>query len=378
MRRAKGDGGLIQRHDHATCPPAINGTRPEHRCKGRWVGTFDVEIDGRKRRKYVYASTQKAARIKLATALRQKADGTLLIGTTTVEQWLTTWLERKARTLKPQTIRSYRSKIARYIVPAIGRHRLSDLRAGHIDTMYDTMRANGLAEATLRQAHAILGKALEDAIRKGLLNTNPTKRADAPTTEKAERDQLTVDQARTVLRTAGDDARWWLALFCGMRQGEVLGLRWEDVDLDRGILHIRQTLQTAEDGSLIFGTPKSRAASRSWPMPPQIAARLRLLWDATKDHSGLIFARPDGKPIRPRDDWQAWRDLLAKADAPTIALHAARNSAASVMEAAGIPDRLIAQILGHSTVQITHGYQHADHDRIAGAWRQVGDMLALE
>jgi integrase len=381
MRRGKGSGGLIQRHDHPTCPPLVDGERPDHRCKGRWVGTFDVEIDGKKRRKYVYADSQKAARIKLATALRQKQDGTLLIGTTTVEQWMTRWLERKARppkALKPQTLRSYRSKSNTYIVPALGRRRLSELRPTHVDEFYDSLRDRGLAEATIRQTHAILSKALNDAKRKGLLIVNPVDLADPPGTEKAKRRQLTLAQAHAALDAAGDDPRWWLALFCGMRQGEVLGLRWEDINFTTDVLTIAQTLQTDEDGSLIFGEPKSGAGARSWPMPPKVAARLRRLWEPARPTTGLVFARADGSPIRPRDDWQAWRDFLDASDLPGVALHAARNSASSVMEAARIPDRLAAQILGHATVQMTHSYQEADHDRIAAAWVQMDAVLELE
>lgn len=385
-RRTKGDGGITQRHDHPTCPPSVDGQRPDHRCRGRWQATLDVIVDGRRKRKTIYAKTKAEARVKLAKALRERDQGALVMRTMTVEAWMTRWLERKSKPpkpLKPQTMRSYRSKVARYIVPIIGRRKLTDLRAEHIEGMYDQMRADGLAEATIRQTHAILAGALKDAVRADKLSYNPIDKTIPPGTEKNVREQFTVDQARRVLRAAGDDARWWLALFYGMRQGEVLGLDWSRVDLDANVLYVAETLQTDEGGHLFLGTPKTAAAQRVVPLVPQIANRLRLLWEAEgQPTSGLVFHR-DGKPIQPKRDWQAWRDLIAHTSTPdeplpVIALHAARNSAASVMEAAGIPDRLVMQILGQSQVSTTHRYQLADVERMRAALGSVGELLELD
>lgn len=385
--RTKGEGGITQRHDAPSCPPLIDGHRPEHRCRGRWQATLDVIIDGRRKRKTIYAKTKGEARVKLAKALRERDQGALVMQHTTVEAWMGTWLERKSRPpkpLKPQTMRSYRSKVALYIVPMLGRRRLTDLRAEHIEAMYDQMRADGKAEATVRQTHAILLGALKDAVRADRLSYNPMLKVNAPGTEKAVREQLTVDQARRVLTAAGDDARWWLAVFYGMRQGEVLGLDWAHVDLERGVLHIEQTLQTDEGGRLFLGTPKSAAGTRPIPLVGQIHTRLLLAWEtAGRPTSGLVFHNA-GHPIQPKRDWQAWRDLLDRATVipfaplPVVALHAARNSAASLMEAAGIPDRLVMQILGQSQVQTTHRYQTADIERMRAALEGAGKLLELD
>lgn len=387
-RRTRGDGGLYQRHDHPTCPPLNDdGTRPEHRCRGRWVANIEVFVDGKRRRKSIYARTSTEARRKLAAALREKDEGTLVVASTTVARWLNYWLENiAARTIRPQTVRSYRSKIDQYLIPHLGRHRLTDLRPEHIRAMHDSMRDRGLAEATIRQAHAVLKRALSIAVNEGKLGTNPADRMESPGTKVEKRQGFTLSEARAVLRAAGDDARWWLALFYGMRQGEVLGLRWCDVDLDAHTLRVEQSLQVDVDGSLIFGPPKSKASRRVVPMVPQIDARMRLLHIAAGSppmDERLVF-HDAGQPIRPRADWQAWRDLIDRATRPPlaplpyIALHAARNTAASLMEAAGIPDRLVAQILGQSQVQITHGYQTAELARELAALNKVGNLLELE
>lgn len=384
-RRTKGDGGLTQRHDHPTCPPIMDGKRVAHKCRGRWVGTIDVWIDGRKRRKYVYGKTSTEARRKLATALREKDAGTIVVASMSTGAWLDYWLDNiAARTLRPQTLRGYRSKIETYIKPSLGHHRLTSLQPEHIRHLHDRMRGDGLAEASVRQAHAILKRALNIAVQEGKLGSNPADRMESPGTETAKREQFTVAQAKAVLRAADDDARWWLALFYGLRQGEALGLDWIDVDLERHLLTIRQTLQTNEAGEHIFGPPKSKASARTIPLVGLMEARLRLLWEQQgRPSAGLLF-HAEGKPLHPRRDWQAWRDLIDRATVPPaaplpyIALHAARNTAASLLEAAGVPDRLVAQILGHGQVRVTHGYQSAELARMSDAFESLGRFLELE
>lgn len=384
-RRAKGGGGISQRHDHPSCPPLVDGERAEHRCRGRYQATLDVIIDGRRKRKTIYARTKAEAQVKLNKANREKDAAALVMTTMTVEAWMARWLDRKARPpkpLKPQTMTGYRSKVRLYIAPMIGRRKLTDLRAAHVEAMYDQMRADGLAEATVRQTHAILLGSMKDAVKADHLSYNPMDKVNAPGTEKAEREQFAVDQARQVLRTAGGDARWWLALFYGMRQGEVLGIDWSNVDWSRGLIHVEQTLQTSEDGHLILGSPKTERSQRPIPMVGQIESRLRLRWESQgQPDSGLVFGI-DSKPKQPKRDWLDWRELIATASTddkplPVIALHAARNSAASLMEAAGIPDRLVMQILGQSQVQTTHRYQTADIERMRAALESAGSLLEL-
>jgi integrase len=386
-RRGKGDGGLVQRHDHPTCPPLINGHRAGHHCRGRWVGTLVVQADGRKGRKSVYGHTKREAKLRLDQAIRDRDTGMLVAKTVTVESFMTDWLERRRKPpkpLKPQTWRGYKSKVHAYIIPALGRHKLTALKAEHIERMYDDMRARGLAEATVRQTHAILQRALKDAIRRDKLARSPMDRVDPPGTQTNDRAQFTPMQAAVVLAAAGDDARWWLALLYGWRQGECLGLGWEDVDFARDVIAVDETLQTDYDGGLIFGDPKTKASKRPLPMVPLLSARLRLHWENEgRPTTGLVFHR-NGKPIDPKADWKAWRALIDRATLPPlsplpyIALHAARNTAASMMEAAGIPDRLVMQILGQSQVRTTHRYQTADEDRIRSALGGVAGVLALE
>lgn len=399
-RRTKGDGGLTQRHDHATCPPlevvghAEDGTpikeRPNHSCRGRWVGTLDVELpNGRTTRKYLYGRTMKQAKAKLDKARGERDRGTLVAKSPTVETWMAEWLQKRRRPpkpLKPNTWNGYESKIRVHIVPTLGRKRLNELRPQVIEAFYDDMRATGLAESTVRQVHAILTKSLKDAVRIGVLGRTPMDRVNPPGTETDEREQWTLEQATQALRAAGESARWWLAVFYGMRQGEVLGMDWRHFDWGAHTFKVEETRQNDYGYTgAILGSPKAKASLRELPMVPQVEARLRLLWERTgRADAGLVFPNRDGNLMDPKADWKAWRRFVDSATVvplaplPYIALHAARNTASSLMEAAGIPDRLVAQILGQSQVRTTHHYQKAELARMRQALDTLGVMIELE
>lgn len=384
-RRTRGDGGLYQRHDHPSCPALVEvdtpdgpkKERPKHACRGRWVGNVEINEGGKKVRKSVYGRTKEEARKRLVRAVRAKEDGTLVVSSITVETWLDEWLEKiAARTLRPQTIKGYRSKIERDIKPAIGKVRLVDLRPTHIRHLHDTMRDRGLAEASVRQAHAIIKRALKVAVMEGNLVTSPADRADSPGTHTAKPQQLSVAEAKRVLDVAGDDVRWWLALFVGLRQGEALGLDWQDVDFSTGLVVIRQTLQTGSDGKLTFGPPKSKSSQRTFPAPLPVLLRLRALWESEGMPATGLVIHVDGKPRQPKRDWLEWKALLKRAAAPEVTLHSARGTAASILEDAKVPDRLVAQILGHSNVKMTHRYQNADIDRMREAFAAAERVIA--
>lgn len=398
-RRARGDGGLVQRHDHKSCPPLGSGppepetgkpTRAEHKCRGRWQGTVPI-APGATKRKYVYGKTKAEAQAKLREAVQQRDAGTLVISGLTVETWMWHWLDNIAE-VRPQTHSGYASKIRAYIVPHLGKHRLTSLQPDHIRLMYRSMRESGtkgkpLAEASLRQTHAILARALKVAMQEGKIVRNPIESVKPPSTKTNRRAQLTVRQAGQLLE-ATDDARWWLAVFYGMRQGEVLGLRWCDVDFANGLLYVNQTLQKGTDGKPFFGPPKSDAGERVVPLIPVMAARLRLrhaeAGSPPPESAELVFGHLT-KPGKPRDskkDWTAWRDLLAaagtdEAPLPVVSLHSARNTAASLLEAAGVPTRLVGQIIGHSNVRQTEHYQHAEAERMLAALEAGATLLDL-
>ncbi|MGH3355134.1 MAG: site-specific integrase [Nocardioidaceae bacterium] len=379
-RRQHGDGSIYQRHDHPSCPPPVSGPvgedgkprrRPEHRCRGHWVAVVNLGwAGGRRPRKTLYGKTRKEVAQKLARTQKDQLLGALVAGTVTVEQWMTYWLDHiAAPRCKLTTMKSYRSKVKVQINPGLGRHRLDKLEPQHLRALYARMRepcpdgfgvrqcphrpTHGHQESMLRQTHAILRRALTDALRDGKVARNVATLLDAPSTHVNHRTPLTVDQARAVIATADGTrlaSRWYAALYLGVRQAEALGLTWENLDLD-GMLYVLDTTH---------GDPKSRAGRRGIPVPPFILATLRARWvdylterqaPGYRDH-GLVWAQADGRPIGAKADWTAWRDLLASAGVPHVALHAARNTTGSLLDAAGVSARLVAEILGHAQVQL--------------------------
>jgi len=386
-RRGKGDGSISQRHDHPTCPPAVDGVRPEHRCQGRWVATLNLGWTGaapnrKRQRKVMYGRTRKEVKIQLDTAVRQRNDSALVVASPSVEKWLRYWLDVICveRGLKTNTLKSHTSKVERYLIPHLGGHRVERLAPEHVRAMYAAMRDAGLSEATLRQTHAILHRALKVAVREGKASRNVAELIDPPKVETVKRRGLTLADARRVLKVSG--LRWHVALYMGLRQSEALGLRWSDINIEEAWLAVEQTVVRKPGVGLIFDTPKSTASCRVVPIPPVVRAHFKLALiehtAAGGDPDGLVFHDGKGGPLDHRRDWQDWTNILVLAARPPlapiphIALHAARNTTASLLEAAGVPVRMVAEILGQSTVQVTHGYQLAD----VGRRREA--MLALE
>lgn len=380
-RRTRGEGSVYLRGD------------------GRWVAVLDLGGGPDRRRRKTFTSRapgpagKRAVTRKLAKAKAELARSELVLSAPTVEQWLRHWRDEIIR-VRPSTMKSYNTYIERHIIPRIGPHRLDRLEPADVRRLYADMRrpcpdpdeagkcphmpSHGRAEATVRQCHAVLSRALKAAVREGKAVRNVATLIDPPGTQKNPRTPLTVHQARAVLKACeGDEmeSRWYAALWLGMRQGECLGLAWTDVDLQTGIIDVSRALQRVKGRGLVFVAPKSRTSVRRIPAPPTVLARLTVHWarELARGANGdwLVWGGP--KPLSPEQDAKAWAALLRKADVPHVALHAARNTAGSLLMAAGVPDKVAAEILGHATVQVTQAhYQRGDVEQRQRA------MLELE
>lgn len=404
-RRGRGEGAVYQRHDAPTCPPVgPDGERPDHNCRGRWVGTLDLGRPyggGKRRRKPIYGKTKAEVQRKLEKAKAEHRASALIVSSPTVEQWMRYWLDNIAvERVRDRTLANYRSYVETHIIPGIGRHRLDKLEPGHVRELYSVMRkpcpspdektkrcahrpVHGRAEATIRQTHAILSRALKVAMREGKVARNVCDMIDPPGTYKNTPQPLTVAEARKVLRAAKGDAiesRWYVALWLGMRQGEVLGLRWTDVDIENGLIYVRQAVQRQTGKGLVVTELKSRASRRVIPLPNVVLAQLTVAWaqhvNAGGTDDAYVWPAADGGPMDPKRDWEAWRRLLAKAEVPMVRLHAARNTAGSLLLAAGVDPKIVSEILGHSTVQITQNvYQRGELSGHRAALDAVGQLV---
>lgn len=395
-KRSDRDGSVYQRHVPACERPTDK--RGRSTCKCSWVGVY---VTGHKTnpkggkplpiRAKVSGKTQSAATFRL-NELKAKhavnelpADGKSM----TVEQWMTYWFRQIApRNTKPLTIAGYNAKVNHYIIPLLGHHRLDRLTPEHIEAAWDRLRDEGnplhprydedgdivgLAQNTIHQAHRILSRALKVAVQRKKLRTNPAgadsmdapPRVEQPITPMSEAE---VDKVLDACRGRWNAARWNVALAIGLRQGEALGLRWEDVDLDQGIVHVRQTLMRITGKGIVFGTPKSEKSRRSIPLPASLLAGLkahkaeqnarRLELGSHWTDSGLVFTLEDGRPLDPSVDAGRWRKLLQQAGVKHYRLHDARHSAGTMMVSEGVDIRVAMQILGHSQLSVTMRYQH--------------------
>lgn len=398
--RVDGDGSVYQRHGD-DCPPVDPATRrrPPHKCSGKWIAaaTLYVDHNGRPKRIKVSANTKTGAIANL-NERREALGGDLpAVGkVTTVEEWMSYWFKRVApRRCKPLTLAGYDAKVNDYIIPLLGHHRLDRLTPEHIEDAWDRLREEGnptlpepkpLSPNTIHQTHRILSRALKVAVQRKRLRANPagSDSMDAPPRVEVEIKPMRDDEVERVLAAAREQwngARWSVALALGLRQGEALGLRWEDVDFDAGTLTVRQTLMRLTGQGLVFGTPKSSTSRRTIALPTSLQARLkahrteqnakRLELGSHWTDSGLVFTMEDGRPIDPSVDAGRWRALLAEAGVPHYRLHDARHSAATMMVIQGVDLRSAMSILGHSQMSVTMRYQHVV-DRVK---REAADKL---
>lgn len=381
-KRADGEGSIYCRHK-TDCPEK---GKEKPACKCPWQGALVVEWrDGKPVRKKVSGKTRSAAAANLRE-LRERhaasdlpAEGKPL----TVEQWMTHWYTRiVSRTAKPYTLAGYNAKVNQYIIPLLGHHRLDKLTPEHIEDAWDRLAEEGnptnpdptpLSANTIHQTHRILSRALKVAVQRKRLRNNPASasmmdappRVDQPIQPPTEEE---VDLILGAARGTWNAARWNVALAVGLRQGEALGLRWEDVDLETGEINVRQTLMRVTGKGIVYGQPKSKASRRAFQLPPSLHARLkehrkeqnakRLELGTHWTDSGLVFTLEDGRPIDPSVDAGRWRRLLKAAGVKHYRLHDARHAAGMMMVSQGVDIRTAMAILGHSQMSVTMRYQH--------------------
>lgn len=365
-------------------PRSTKGEGSTYRRKsdGRWVFSIDLGwVNGKRVRPTVTARTLPELRKKRAE-LRARIDGGATQEDMTVAAWFDTWLDTIAvRRVRPRTLATYRGYVRTWVAPSIGRFRLSKLRPEHIETMYDVMRNAGRADATVRQVHAIVKKALTDAVQRGHLVRSPADIAEAPPVPKAHHRYLDADQAKKVLASALDTreaARLTVALLLGLRQSEALGLHWTDVVRlpdGWGQLLVARGLQRHKGQGLVETELKTESSRRVVPLIPAVVQILER-WREESGGRGYVFG--GDRPTDPRKDYEAWREACVRAGVIPVPLHGARASTATLLQELGVPDRVIADILGHSKVTTTQAhYLRSDEGQRRRALEQAGDALGL-
>jgi integrase len=379
-----------------------------------WIGTVDLPPgeDGKRRRKTVSSKDKATAIDKLRKLRRDVEDGVVAPATnkTTVSVWMEMWLKTIAGPqLNPRTLQTYRAAVKNNIDPHIGKVQLAKLTPAHVRSMHTKVLASGRSTRTVEVAHRILTKALRDAVREGVLSRATAERVtdvSPPKVLSKSRGSLTTDQARAVLRVAIDRGdpmvtRYAAALLTGARQGEMLGLQWDRVNLEHGTLDLSWQLQRLpmkkgvdrespdrfdvppgfEHVPLYRGTaltrPKTATSMRVIPLPEPLALLLiQYKAEQLPNQWDLVWVSEQFRPISSRDDSDAWHDALAAADVPDVPLHAARHTTASLLMEAGVDAHVIASIMGHSNILTTRGYQHVNRDLARQALSNLDGLLS--
>lgn len=418
--RSHGDGGLYE----------IRGGK-------LWRGVIDGGFDdeGKRIQWTVTGRTKTIAARKLNDLRAEVAEhGTPLGKSLTVAEWADTWLTTVAKPdVDPKTYRGYAGVVRNWIIPAIGRRKVSLLKPSDVRAVRQRITTAGRSTSTALQAHVVLSMMLDAAVAERLCRRNVAADVRRPGRDKDKavvattRGSLTTAQALAILKAAAAmpnsaGARWWFKLLCGPRQGEILGATLADLDLDGGYYQVWWKLEDlprehgcgddpcgrkrAADcpaarwlepddfekvhltGAWHLTRPKSKTG-RVIPLIPQLVEAIRRHLDATAGQPnphGLIWHDGTGNPILPKDDGQEWRDLLVAAGVITpeqavpggtaLTGHWARHTTVTILASLGVDFQIIGEIVGHSSTQVTEMYRHAQAAEKRAAMDVLGGVWA--
>lgn len=347
-RRGRGEGSIFKRED------------------GSWCASITVGvINGRRQRKFVYGKTRKEVAEKLQSLQRQHAAGVTFTRLTVkefLEQWLEQTVKRKNRV---RTYHKYAEDVANHLVPALGHHQLAKLTPTHVQALLNQLEDAKLAYHSIRNVRAVLRCALNQALRFGYVTRNVATLVDLP--GEATFKPTTIDEGQAqrlieALRGHRFEALFRLALGLGLRKGELLALRWEDVDLDAATARITGSLQR-QQGRLERSSTKTEASVRTIALPPTLLEMLRAHRERQQEQravarrwteSGLVFTSSVGTPIEPSDLSRTFKKVLVRAGIPTsFRFHDLRHACATFLIVMGVHPRVVMEILGHSQIGTT-------------------------
>lgn len=363
MRRANGEGTIRERTD------------------GRWEVRYYVPKGSGRERRTIYAKTKAAAREGLKKALDDRDRGVVPApARETVATYLATWLDGVEPTLRPRTADNYRQITTTYLMPPLSKVPLIKLQPPVVQQLYRDLGRQGLSAKTIVNVHCILHRALEQAYRWRLIGTNVADLVDPPRVARREMRALTPEQARLVLAAAASDqleALWHLAITAGLRQGELLALRWPQVDLDRGTVSVVGTLEQRAGHEHVIAEPKTQRSRRQVQLGAATVESLRRQ-RAASSSIGFVFSRVDGRPLSTSIVVKAWDKLQARAGvSPRVRFHDLRHTAATLMLSRGVHPKIVSEMLGHATVAITLDlYSHVTPTMQREAAQVMDDLLS--
>jgi integrase len=341
----------------------------------------------------------------------------------TVAEYFDYWLKLHGDKLAPKTLQSYRCEISNHIKPRLGKVKVSKLKPLQLQNYYarlltdgradllqhqadqlpegkkrdklekriKEMKSRGLSTTTVRYQHRIIHKALQQAVKWQMVARNIADAVELPKPVPPQIEYLRREDIHSFIKTikaSPDYPAIATAIFTGMRQGELLGLRWQDIDLDRGVIHIRQQLQYLGKGGYLFKEPK-RESKRDIPMPLPLNAifrqadkeqnRLKGIYSDNYIDHDLIFCNPNGSPMDGTGLTKRFQSLLVKANLPRIRFHALRHTVATMCRAAGMELADIQDLLGHADISTTKKmYTHIEIETLRRSMDKLTEYLEIE
>jgi integrase len=411
-----------------------------------WHGrvTVGLKDDGKPDRRHVKRATEAEVIRAVRELERQRADGKVRKPgrAWTIEKWLTHWVENVAApTVRRTTMVGYRTSVYNHLIPGVGAHRIDKLEPEHLEKLYLLLqvkkpKGKGLSAGTVHLAHRTVRAALNEAVKRGHITSNPAKVAKPPRVVEEEIVPFTVEEARHILdatENMRNGARFVVALTLGLRRGEALGLKWSDIDIRwqhgcakasgcrasaaqlcslrrmvRARLTVRRAVQqyiwqhgcSAEkpcgrrygahcpqrhSGGVVTTEVKSRAGQRTVGIPlPLVQAleRHRERQEIERSRAadlwhdeGWVFTNHLGKPVHPTVDHDAWKSLLKRAGVRDARLHDARHTAATMLLVLKVPLPAVMEIMGWSEASIAKRYMHVPNELVAAIADQIGDLI---
>jgi integrase len=352
--------------------------RSEH----SWELKFDLGTDpltGKRVTKYrSFQGTKKAAQLELAKLIARADDGTMLDPSkTTLAEFLDRWESWAATQVSAKTLERYSELLRHQVRPHLGATRIQKLRAVNFVELYGKLQqakpeGAGLAPRTIGHVHRLMHRVMNYAVKWDMLRSNPVSAADPPRVERAEIEILDAEQIKTVLHSLRGHVLYpviVLALATGARRGELVALRWGDIDLDTSKVRIERSLEQTNAG-LSVKAPKTKAGRRVVTVPASIAAELRKHWRQQQEQrlllglgkatpDDLVFARPGGVPWPPDALTGDWARAVRVRKLPRVTLHALRHTHVSQLIACGLDVVTVSRRIGHSNPTVTLGvYAH--------------------
>lgn len=370
-RRGNGEGSICQR-----------------KSDGRWLASVVIGRDatGKRKRKVCYGWTKAEVQEKLAKLIPQAQDGTLAnLSDLTVGAYFDRWIENSVRpNRRASTYDIYRRAADLYIKPFIGGVLLAKLMPANVEGLYSTMERQGLSGKLRQMVHGVLRTGLGKALKAGIVTRNVCDCVERPVAVRYDHTVLTKEQAVAFLQVSQTHrlhALFVLAITSGLRQGELLSLKWDDIDLDAGVVHVRRTVVQVNN-TFVVNDPKT-AKSRRQVEIPAIAV------EALEEHrgrqlregfagDGRVFVGQRGAWLRRNSVIAQLRRLLELADCPRIRFHDLRHACASLMLLDGVNPKVVQERLGHSTIsQTMDTYSHVMPTMQRDAADRLGSMLKI-